>query len=312
MSKDKISIIIPCYNEEECIKTFYDEINKVSKKIPVDFEFIYVNDGSTDKSIDCMKDLHRKDDRVKFISFSRNFGKEAAMLAGLEHSTGDYIAIMDADLQDPPEMLIEMYKGVKEEDYDCVALYAKKHKDYSFLRNGFTKLWYKIINKVSSVHQVPGARDFRLMSRKMVNSLLKMNEFNRYIKGLFSYAGFETKWIGYEIPNRKEGTSKFSLSKLFKYGVEGIVSFSTKPLLISAYLGLLFCVISFIFMIYIIIKTLVVGNGVSGWPTIVCLITFLGGLQLFFLGVIGIYISKIYMEVKGRPIYIVKETDEDM
>ena len=313
MKKDKISIIIPCYNEEECIKTFYEEADKVSKKMPdQEFELLYINDGSTDNSLDMMKELHKKDKRVRFISFSRNFGKEAGMYAGLEHATGDYVTMMDVDLQDPPEMLIEMYKAIKEEGYDCVALYTKTHKDYSLIRRFCTKMWYKLIDRISATKQVPGARDYRLMTRQMVNSLLKMNEYNRYIKGFFSYVGFNTKWIGYETPDRKEGVSKFPLSKLFKYAVEGIVSFSTKPLVIAAYLGLFFCFISFAYMIFILIQTLVVGNGTSGWPTIVCLITFIGGLQLFFLGVIGIYISKIYLEVKGRPVYIIKETEEDM
>ena len=215
MKKDKISIIIPCYNEEECIKTFYEEADKVSKKMPdQEFELLYINDGSTDNSLDMMKELHKKDKRVRFISFSRNFGKEAGMYAGLEHATGDYVTMMDVDLQDPPEMLIEMYKAIKEEGYDCVALYTKTHKDYSLIRRFCTKMWYKLIDRISATKQVPGARDYRLMTRQMVNSLLKMNEYNRYIKGFFSYVGFNTKWIGYETPDRKEGVSKFPLSKL--------------------------------------------------------------------------------------------------
>lgn len=313
MKKDKISIVVPCYNEEECIKKFYDEVNKVSKEMNnQEFELLYINDGSTDNSLEEMKKLHKKDERVRFISFSRNFGKEAGIYAGFENATGDYITVMDVDLQDPPEMIKEMYKGIKEEDYDCVALYSNSHKDYSLLRKGLTKIWYKLIGKISHSTQVPGARDFRLMKRQMVNSILKMGEYNRYIKGIFTYVGFNTKWIGYDTPDRTDGISKFPLTKLFKYAVEGIVSFSTKPLVISAYLGLIFCLVSFIYMIFILIRTLIMGNGVSGWPTLVCLITFLGGLQLFFLGVIGIYISKIYLEVKNRPIYIVKETEKDM
>ncbi len=313
MSKDKISIIIPCYNEDECIEKIYKEIDKVSKKMSnQEFEIVYVNDGSKDNSLAEMKKLAKKDKRVKFVSFSRNFGKEAGLKAGLEHCTGDYATFMDVDLQDPPELLIEMYKGIKEENYDCVAAYSDNHKDYSLLRKGLTKIWYKLIGKISGSQQVPGARDFRLMTRRMVDSLLSMQEYNRYIKGFFSYVGFNVKWIEYEIPDRNAGTSKFSITKLFKYAVDGIVSFSTKPLIISVYLGIFFCVISFIYLMFILIRTLIVGNGVSGWPTLVCLITFFGGLQLFFLGIIGVYISKIYLEVKHRPIYIVKETEEDM
>ncbi|MBQ6539226.1 MAG: glycosyltransferase [Bacilli bacterium] len=313
MKRDKISIIIPCYNEEECIEKIYNEIDKVSKKMKdQDFEIVYVNDGSKDNSLEEMKKLHKKDDRVRFVSFSKNFGKEAGLRAGLEYCTGDYATYMDVDLQDPPELLIEMYKGIKEEGYDCVAACSDVHKDYSLIRRGLTKVWYKLIGKISGSQQVPGARDYRLMTRRMVDALLEITEYNRYIKGFFSYVGFNVKWIEYEIPERDAGTSKFTLSKLIKYAAEGIVSFSTKPLVIAAYLGVFFCIVSIVYMLFILIRTLIVGNGVSGWPSLVCLITFIGGLQLFFLGVIGLYLSKIYLEVKGRPIYIVKETEKDM
>ena len=309
----KISLIIPCYNEEESLKYLYKELEKVSSEmLSFDFEYIFVDDGSKDKTLELLKELAAYDRKTTYISFSRNFGKEAAMYAGLCNATGDYVAIMDADLQDPPEMLIEMYKGIKDENYDCVGLYTKSHKGYSMFRKALTKLWYKIINKISPTPQVPGARDYRLMKRRMVESILEMNEYNRYIKGIFSYVGFDTKWIEYEAPDRELGTSKFTFRKLIRYAVEGMVSFSTKPLVFSVYLGLTFCLISFIYLIYTIIKTLIVGNGVSGWPTLVCLITFLGGLQLFFLGIIGLYIAKIYLEVKKRPTYIIKETEKDM
>lgn len=310
--KEKISIVVPCYNEEESLPIFYEEITKVSKKLKeVDFEYVFINDGSKDKTLSILRDLSKKDNKVRYVSFSRNFGKEAGMFAGLEATTGDYVAIMDADMQDPPEMIIEMYKSIKKENYDCVALYTKSHVGYNFIRKGLTNCWYKLIDKISDSKQVPGARDFRLMKRKMVDSILSMREYNRYTKGMFGFVGFETKWIDYDAPDRVAGTSKFNLVKLIKYALEGIVAFSTKPLLISAYVGMLFCLVSFIAIIVIIVKTLAFGDPVSGWPSLACIIMFLSGIQLFFLGIIGMYISKIYLEVKERPVYIVKETEKD-
>lgn len=310
--KEKISIVVPCYNEEESLPIFYEEITKVSKKLKeVDFEYIFINDGSKDKTLSILRELSKKDSKVRYVSFSRNFGKEAGMFAGLEATTGDYVAIMDADMQDPPEMIIEMYKSIKKEDYDCVALYTKSHKGYNFIRKGLTNCWYKLIDKISDSKQVPGARDFRLMKRKMVDSILSMREYNRYTKGMFGFVGFDTKWIDYEAPERVAGTSKFNLGKLIKYALEGIVAFSTKPLLISAYVGMLFCLLAFIAIIVIIVKTLVLGDPTSGWPSLACIIIFVSGIQLFFLGIIGMYLSKIYLEVKERPVYIVKETEKD-
>ena len=310
--KEKISIVVPCYNEEESLPIFYEEITKVSKKLKeVDFEYVFINDGSKDKTLSILRDLSKKDNKVRYVSFSRNFGKEAGMFAGLEATTGDYVAIMDADMQDPPEMIIEMYKSIKKENYDCVALYTKSHVGYNFIRKGLTNCWYKLIDKISDSKQVPGARDFRLMKRKMVDSILSMREYNRYTKGMFGFVGFETKWIDYDAPDRVAGTSKFNLVKLIKYALEGIVAFSTKPLLISAYVGMLFCLVSFIAIIVIIVKTLAFGDPVSGWPSLACIIMFLSGIQLFFLGIIGMYLSKIYLEVKERPVYIVKETEKD-
>ncbi len=310
--KEKISIVVPCYNEEESLPIFYEEITKVSKKLKeVDFEYIFINDGSKDKTLSILRELSKKDSKVRYVSFSRNFGKEAGMFAGLEATTGDYVAIMDADMQDPPEMIIEMYKSIKKEDYDCVALYTKSHKGYNFIRKGLTNCWYKLIEKISDSKQVPGARDFRLMKRKMVDSILSMREYNRYTKGMFGFVGFDTKWIDYEAPERVAGTSKFNLGKLIKYALEGIVAFSTKPLLISAYVGMLFCLVAFIAIIVIIVKTLVLGDPTSGWPSLACIIIFVSGIQLFFLGIIGMYLSKIYLEVKERPVYIVKETEKD-
>lgn len=310
--RDKISLVVPCYNEEEVLPIFYEEVDKISKEMDnVDFEFLFINDGSRDKTLSILRNLSKKDDRVRYISFSRNFGKEAGMYAGLSNATGDYVAIMDADMQDPPTMLREMYKGIVDEGYDCVALYTSSHDDYSFLRKLFTKWWYKIIGKISSIPQVPGARDFRLMKRKMVDAIVDMGEYNRYTKGIFSFVGFDTKWIDYHAPDRAAGKSKFNFIKLFRYAIDGIVAFSTMPLVIAAFLGIIFCLISFIAIIFVIIRTLIYGDPVSGWPSLVCIIVFMGGIQLFFMGVFGMYLSKTYLEVKKRPIYIEKENEKD-
>ena len=310
--KELISIIVPCYNEEESLPTFYEEADKVTKKMSnIDFEFIFINDGSKDDTLKIIREISSKDKRIRYVSFSKNFGKEGAMYAGLEHSKGDYVAIMDADMQDPPEMIEKMYNIIKKENYDCVALCTSSHKGYSFLRKFFTNCWYKLIGAISSTPQVPGARDFRLMKRKMVDSIISMKEYNRYSKGIFSFVGFETKWIDYEAPDRLAGESKFNFIKLFKYAIEGILAFSTMPLVISAFVGILFCLIAFIAIIVIIIKTLAFGDPVGGWPSLACIIIFVSGVQLFFLGIIGMYLSKTYLEVKQRPIYIVKETEED-
>ncbi len=310
--KDKISIIVPCYNEEESLPIFYKEIDKISQEMPkVDFELLFINDGSIDKTLNQLRTLSEQDNRIRYISFSRNFGKEAGMYAGLENATGDFVAIMDADMQDPPSMIKKMYKIIKEENYDCVALYSKTHKDYSLIRKLFTTCWYKLIAKISSTEQIPGARDFRLMKRKMVDAIVNMNEYNRYSKGIFSFVGFNTKWLNYEAPDRVAGKSKFSFFKLFKYAIEGILAFSTAPLVLSAIVGLLFCLISFIAIIVIIVKTIVYGDPVGGWPSLACMVMFMSGVQLFFLGVIGMYLSKTYLEIKKRPIYIIKETEQD-
>ena len=233
------------------------------------------------------------------------------MYAGLSNAVSDYVAIMDADMQDPPMMIKDMYDSIKNEGYDCVALYTSSHDDYTLLRKFFTKCWYKLIGAISSTPQVPGARDFRLMKRKMVDAIVDMGEYNRYTKGIFSFVGFDTKWIDYKTPNRVAGKSKFNFIKLFKYALEGILAFSTMPLVLSAFLGVLFCLISFIAIVVIIIKTLAFGDPVSGWPSLACIVIFMGGIQLFFLGIIGMYLSKTYLEVKKRPIYITKETEKD-
>lgn len=312
--KEKISIIVPCYNEEESLPIFYKEIDKISKEMKsVDFEFLFINDGSKDKTLEILRKLAKKDKRVRYVSFSRNFGKEAGMWAGLENATGDYVAIMDADMQDPPSKVKEMYDILStDKEYDCVGLYTIDHKDYSFVRKVCTNIWYKLIGKISNNRQVPGVRDFRLMRRQMVDAVLEMKEYNRYTKGILSFVGFNTKWLEFKTGERVAGTSKFNFWKLFKYALEGIISFSTTPLILSAIVGIVLCLIAFIAVIVIIVKTLAFGDPVSGWPSLACIVIFTSGLQLFFLGVIGMYLSKTYLEVKKRPIYIVKETEKDI
>ncbi len=308
---EKISIIVPCYNEEEAMPIFYEEICKVAKKMKkVDFEFIFVNDGSKDHTLDVARDLHKKDERVRYVSFSRNFGKEAGMYAGLEAARGDYVAIMDVDLQDPPALIEEMYETLKNEDYDCVASRRVSRKGEPPIRSFFARCYYKLINKISKTEIVDGARDFRLMTRQMVDSILELKEYNRYSKGIFSWVGYKTKWLEYENVERVAGTTKWSFWKLFLYSLESIVAFSTVPLSIAAVMGLLFCLIAFILIIVIVVKTLTVGDPVAGWPSMVCIIFFVSGIQLFCLGIIGQYLAKTYLEVKNRPIYIVKETEE--
>lgn len=306
----KISIVVPCYNEEESLPYFYDEVEKIVKKIKAEIEYVFVNDGSRDNTLKILKFLAKKDKRVKFISFSRNFGKEAAILAGLEYSTGDYVTTMDADLQDPPELLLEMYDALENEDYDICAAKSKSRNGYSFFRKLFTGWFYKIIEKISKTEMVDGARDFRLMRRVVVDSVISMQEYNRYSKGLFSFVGFKTKWLEFENRERVAGNTKWNFWKLFAYAIEGIVAFSTAPLIIAALLGVILCFISFIMILFIIGKTLIFGDPVSGWPSLVCIIFFLSGVQLFATGIIGEYLAKTYLETKKRPIYIIRETEK--
>lgn len=310
----KISIVVPCYNEEESLPLFYKEVNKVTEtmKAKAEFEFVFVNDGSKDNTLEELRNLAKKDKRVRYISFSRNFGKEAGMLAGLENATGDYITTMDADLQDPPTLLEEMFDTLESGEYDCCATKSTNRKGYSFLRKTFTKWFYDIIGKISKTEMVPGARDFRLMTRQMVDAIISMREYNRYSKGLFSFVGFKTKWIDFEIEDRAAGTSKFNFWKLFSYAIEGIVAFSTAPLVFAALVGVIFCFIAFILIIFIIVKTLVWGDPVGGWPSMACIMFFVGGIQLFCTGIIGEYLAKTYLEAKHRPVYIVKETEKDL
>lgn len=309
----KISVIVSCYNEEKSIPFFYDELNKVTKKMKeINFEIIFVNDGSSDNTLKIVKELSRKDKRVRFISFSRNFGKEAAMYAGLEYSTGDYITLMDADLQDPPSLLSKMLRLITEEDYDVVGTRRVTRKGEPPIRSFFARMFYKIINKLSKVEMVDGARDYRLMTRQVVNSIISIKEYNRYSKGLFSFVGFKTKWLEYENIERVAGETKWSFWKLFKYAIEGIIAFSTAPLSLASILGVIICFISFIAIIVIIIKTLALGDPVGGWPSLACILLFVSGIQLLCMGIIGQYLAKTYLETKKRPIYIIKETEKKL
>ncbi|MDR3223633.1 MAG: glycosyltransferase family 2 protein [Methanobrevibacter sp.] len=302
-----VSICVPCFNEEKTAPVFYDEILKVFKdKDNLDFEVIFVDDGSKDDTFKVIKDLSRKDERVKYIKFSRNFGKEAAIYAGLKNSKGDYIVTMDADLQDPPSLLLKMidYMG---SGYDSVATRRVTRKGEPILRSLFSKLFYKIINRLSDVYIVDGSRDYRMMSRAMTDSVLSLTEYNRFSKGIFSWVGFETKYLEFENIERKDGESSWSFLKLLKYSIEGIVSFSTSLLSISTILGIVLSVISIIFIFVIIIQYLIGNDSVPGWASTVCLILFIGGVQLFCIGLLGLYLSRTYFETKKRPIYISKE-----
>ena len=307
-----LSVIVPCFNEEESLPIFYKEVIKIIKKMKIDFELIFINDGSKDKTLEILRNLAKEDKHVRYISFSRNFGKEAGVLAGLKSSRGDYIVMMDVDLQDPPHLLIEMYEELQKKEYDCVATRSVSRNGYSFIRKFFTKMYYKIINKISKTPIVDGARDFRMMTRQMVDAILSLEEYNRYSKGIFSWVGFDTKWITFENSERVAGKSKWNFWKLLAYSFESIVGFSTMPLLISSIVGVLFCLISFIIIIFIIVRTLIYGDPVAGWPSLVCIIFLVSGVQLFCLGIMGQYLSKTYLETKNRPIYIVKETEKDV
>ena len=310
--KKKISVIVSCYNEEESLPLFYEEMRRVMDEMAQnDFELIFVNDGSKDKTLEEIKALRNKDKRVRYISFSRNFGKEAAMKAGLDYSTGDYVTLMDADLQDPPKMLPEMLNILEKEHYDCVGTRRVTRKGEPVIRSFFARKFYKIINKMSKVEMVDGARDYRLMTRQMVEAIKSCEEYNRYSKGLWSFVGFKTKWLEFENVQRVAGETKWSFWKLFRYAIEGITAFSTTPLIFASVLGIIFCVISFLAIIFIIVRTLIYGDPTSGWPSLVCIIVFVSGIQLFSIGVIGQYLSKTYLEVKNRPIYIIKETEKN-
>lgn len=305
-----ISLVIPCFNEEKALPCFWKETKAVMETMSgMDFELIFVDDGSSDGTMSLLRQLAQEDARVKYLSFSRNFGKESAMYAGLSHAKGDYVAVMDADLQDPPSLLPELLRAVTEEGYDSAATRRVTRKGEPPIRSFFARMFYRIINRMADVEIVDGARDFRLMNRKFLDALLSMKERNRFSKGLFGWVGFKTKWIEFENVERVAGETKWSFWKLFKYSIEGIVAFTTTPLVLASFVGFLFCIISLGATVFFFFRKLFFGDPVSGWASTVCIITFLGGIQLFFLGVFGQYLAKTYLEVKDRPLYLVTETN---
>ncbi len=305
---DKISVIVPCYNEEKVIYLFYTEMKLVMKRMnTVEFEVIFIDDGSTDKTLQIIKELKEKDNRVRYVSFSKNFGKEAAIFAGLENSTGDYAVIMDADLQDPPYLLAQMYECLKNEDYDSVAARRITRKGEPKLRSFFARRFYHLMSHISKTDIVDGARDFRLMKTQMVDAIVNMREYNRFSKGIFGWVGFKTKWLDYENVERAAGETKWSFRKLLFYSFDGIVAFSTMPLGIASFSGLFMCIVAFIGIIIVMIRHFAGVKSAYGWSSTACIILFLSGFQLFCMGVLGQYVAKTYLEVKNRPIYIVKE-----
>jgi len=309
-----LSIIVPCFNEEEAIPFFYDEIKKTKEQFDkeigdVEFEIIFIDDGSTDGTMEIVKELRSRDDSVHFVSFSRNFGKEAALYAGFKKSRGDYVVCMDADLQDPPSLLPEMYKAVTEEGYDSAATRRVTRKGEPPIRSLFARMFYRLMSKISKTEFVDGARDYRIMRRRMVDAILEMGEYNRFTKGIYGWVGFKTKWFAYENIERVAGKTKWSFWKLFLYSLEGIVAFSTAPLSIATMMGFLFTVIAFLLIIFIVIKTLIFSDPTSGWPSMICIMVFFAGIQLFSVGIVGQYLSKTYLETKNRPIYIAREEE---
>lgn len=308
---EKLSVTVPCYNEQEVLPIFYDEIVKVAEtlKDELEFELIFINDGSKDNTIDVMKKLRQKDSRVHYISFSRNFGKEAAIYAGLKKASGDYVVLMDADLQDPPKLISEMYHIVKNEDYDSVATRRATRDGEPPIRSFFARCFYKLMNKISKAEIVDGERDFRLMKRPMVNAILSMSENNRFTKGIFGWVGFNTKWLAYNNVQRAAGETKWSFWKLFAYSMDGIIAFSTAPLALASIFGFLFCLISILMILVIMVRTFIWGDPTTGWPSLVCIICLIAGVQMFTIGILGQYMAKTYIETKKRPIYIIKDEE---
>ena len=310
-----VSIIVPCYNEEAALPYFLEAIRRTAAEMTAAwgcaFELVFVDDGSRDGTLEALRAAAREDPGVRYLSFSRNFGKEAAMYAGLQHARGEYVAIMDADLQHPPEMLKAMYQGLESGEYDCVAARRESRKGEPRVRSFFARCFYKLINRISDTEIVDGACDFRMMRRRMVDAILSLGEYNRFSKGIFGWVGFRTQWLPYENVERVAGETKWSFWKLLLYSLQGIVGFSTVPLALASVLGVVLCVFSGIMVAYIIIKTLLFGDPVSGWPSLACMVMFMGGIQLFCIGILGQYLAKTYLETKRRPIYILAETDEE-
>lgn len=304
-----ISLIVPCYNEEESLPIFYEETAKVLKTMDVEYEILVIDDGSKDNTLKIAKQLAEKDERVKYVSFSRNFGKEAAMYAGFCNAKGDYTAVMDADMQDPPSLLPQMFEILETGEYDSVATRRVTRKGESKVRSWFARMFYKIINKISSADIVDGARDFRLMKREMVDAILSMSEYNRFSKGIFGWIGFKTYWLPFENVERVAGTTKWNFWGLFTYAISGIVNFSEMPLHIASVFGIVMTMISFIMLVFVFVRRLIFGDPVAGWASTMCVIIFIGGIQLLCLGIMGEYIGKTYMETKKRPQYIVGQTN---
>ncbi|AUA18980.1 glycosyltransferase family 2 protein [Streptococcus suis] len=303
-----ISVIVPCFNEEEAIPYFYDAMEKVRKEMGEQFEYIFVNDGSKDRTLTVLRQLSGQDRAVRYLSFSRNFGKEAALYAGLQAAQGELVTVMDVDLQDPPEMLMEMKAMLDgNPDLDCVGTRRVSRDGEPPIRSFFAKLFYKLMNKISQVEVVDGARDFRLMRRHMVDAILAVSEYNRFSKGIFAWVGFETEYLPYENVERVAGETSWSFWKLLSYSIEGIINFSDTPLNIASYTGFFTFLLSLVLMVFVVFKTLVFGDPTIGWPSTICIILFLGGLQLMTIGILGKYLAKVFLETKKRPIYIVKE-----
>ncbi|MCY7210132.1 glycosyltransferase family 2 protein [Streptococcus sp. IsoGale021] len=306
-----ISVIIPCYYEEETIPLFYAEMEKIKSQIDDNFEYIFVNDGSKDRTLQVLRDLNQADKNVHYLSFSRNFGKEAALYAGLKHATGDLVTVMDADLQDPPGLLLTMKSMLeKNPDLDCVGTRRTTRDGESLIRSFFARMFYKLINKISQVEMVDGARDFRLMRRQMVDAILEVSEYNRFSKGIFAWVGFETEYLEYKNVERVAGKTSWSFWQLLNYSLEGIINFSDAPLTIAFLGGVAACLLAFFLIMIVIVRTLIFGDPTSGWPSMVSIILFLGGFQLLTIGILGKYIGKIFMETKKRPIYVIKEKSE--
>ena len=311
-----LSVIVPCFNEQEAIPFFYEAISKTASEMrdewsDLDFEFLFIDDGSKDETLKVIESLRLKDRRVRFISFSRNFGKEAALYAGLQNSKGDYAVTMDADMQDPPSLLPDMFRAVTEEGYDSAATRRVTRRGEPVVRSFFARQFYRLINRMSSADIVDGARDYRIMTRRMIDAIVDMQEYNRFTKGIYGWIGFNTKWIGFENVERVAGETKWSFWKLFGYAMEGIIGFSTIPLSMATWVGIFMSIVSFLGILFIIIKKLVFGDPTSGWSSMVCIILLVAGIQLFCMGIIGQYLAKTYLETKRRPIYIAKRTSED-
>lgn len=313
MKRELISLIVPCYNEEEMIPLYITEIEKIMINMPeVDYEYVFVNDGSKDQTLKVLKEQALLNSHVRYLSFSRNFGKEAGLYAGLKHAKGDYVVVMDVDLQDPPELLPEMYRLIKTEAFDCIGTRRSTRKGEPPIRSYFARQFYRLINRISNTEIVDGARDYRMMTRQMVNAILEISEYNRFSKGIFSWVGFETKYMEFENKERVAGETSWSFWSLFKYSIDGIVAFSEAPLDIASIVGFLSFAAAVVLAILFAIRTLIFGNPTSGWTSLITIILGLGGMQLLSLGILGKYVGKVFLEAKRRPIYILKETDEDL